>query len=326
MMNWLKSSFAAIALLVGAGTANAQYTVPESGWYWNPVLSGSGINMEFQDSAMFLSYYSYRANGEAVFYTVQGNYDPLTRRVQGTLYTYTGGQCIGCPYVSPTPVAVGAATIQFTSLGNAAITFATSTGTAQFNVQRFIFTLSYYPTVSDQKKGLWAFTTFPPGNLPWGDAVTLTTVAVGANGIPLVLGTYYPFNSEVVGSPLSLPGINYGLVIDYSPTSYALYFGEWTLGHFTGYYEIHSKLVPPTFSGVLAVGSRIAGPATISQILNGPARGPVLDEKAVREREFLWSSKKALALSGSDRKRLLKEVRDLEAQLEWRATMRGPAK
>lgn len=201
MSSWLKCCFAGLLLVLGMGVARAQYTVPESGWYWNPVINGTGVNMEFQDTSMMLSYYAYTSTGQAAFFTVQGVYDVVNRRVVGDLYTFQGGQCIGCPYVAPTAIKIGTATIQFSSLSTATITFATAQGTASFAVQRFVFTLSYYPTRSDEKKGLWAFTSFPSNTLPYGDALAITSTADGAGGVKLGVGSYYPSNRAVQVSP-----------------------------------------------------------------------------------------------------------------------------
>jgi len=315
---WLKHLCVASLLIFVSGLARAQYTVPESGWYWNPVVGGTGVNMEFQDTSMVLAYYAYSSNGQSAFFTVQGTYDVINRRVVGDLYTFQGGQCIGCPYVAPTAVKIGTATIQFSSLSTATITFATAQGTASFAVQRYVFTLSYYPTRSDEKKGLWAFTAFPSNTLPYGDALAISGTVDGTGGVKLGVGTYYPSNRPVVGQPVvpAVGGVNYLMLIDFSSTSYVLYSGEWSLGHFLGRYEIYPKTGSPTFAGVLALGSKIAGPSTLNQII-GASSLTQSENHELREKSFLTSSKQVAEFSSSDREILLEQVRRMEIDLMW---------
>lgn len=316
---WLKYYCVVLLLMLGMGVARAQYTVPESGWYWNPVIGGTGVNMEFQDTSMTLAYYAYSSTGQSAFFTVQGTYDVVNRRVVGDLYTFQGGQCIGCPYVAPTAIKIGTATIQFSSLSTATITFATAQGTASFAVQRFVFTLSYYPTRSDEKKGLWAFTSFPSNTLPYGDALVISGTADGSGGVKLGVGTYYPSNRAVVGQPVvpAMGVINYLMLIDLSSTSYALYSGEWSLGHFLGRYEIYPKTGSPTFTGIVAMGSKLAGPSTLNQIIGATSLAHAASDGS-REKSYLTSSKQAaIGLSAAERESLLEQVRQMEASLMW---------
>lgn len=83
-----------------------QVTYPEPGHWYNPDQSGTGFNLEFQNGIMAGYYYGYDAEGKPEWYLVT---NPLVRsETSGVMWElevepqrFTGGNCMGCPYQSP---------------------------------------------------------------------------------------------------------------------------------------------------------------------------------------------------------------------------------
>ena len=253
-------------LSLTAGRSYAQYLTPDSGWYWNPSFSGSGYNIEFQDDQMYLSFFSYAASGSPTFYTITGRFNTTTGRVAGDLITFSGGQCIGCPYIFPQIITVGPAVVQFQNKSNAIITLPRAGGSVAIPVERFVF--AYGPLQADQKLGAWVTSIiFLAG--PESDVIRIRRTQTNPDQSVIAVGDIYPTGRTVIGAADSIPGTstNYSYLIDFSATSNALYIGEFTLSGFNGFYYIYPKGGQPNGPGVLAYGTRVAGPNTANQIL-----------------------------------------------------------
>lgn len=95
-----------LALLVLAVAQPARAFTPESGTWWNPAEPGSGFLIEIQDNFLFFAGYLYRPDGQPMWYTSQGTLNGNARFV-GVLSSFSGGQCLGCPW-RPATAAVGA--------------------------------------------------------------------------------------------------------------------------------------------------------------------------------------------------------------------------
>ncbi|HVN69393.1 MAG TPA: hypothetical protein VMU38_07090, partial [Candidatus Binatia bacterium] len=93
---------------------------PVAGVWWNSNESGSGFEFDYQNGTLIVAVYSYLANGASQWYLAAG---PITNNVfTATLDKYTGGQCISCAYVSPSPAGSdGSITITFTSATTATV-------------------------------------------------------------------------------------------------------------------------------------------------------------------------------------------------------------
>src|SRR5690348_14312139 len=110
--------FAIGASLLALSTAQAQYTGPINhvstnmpveqpfrGIYFDPAKPGTGIMVDFGGSTniMFISYYSYAADGSQKYYLIQGNYAPTAEKARAqtgvignlanaVIYTTNGGE------------------------------------------------------------------------------------------------------------------------------------------------------------------------------------------------------------------------------------------
>lgn len=96
---------------VGCDTL-AHAPFPETGSWYNPAQSGSGLNFEIQNGVLAGYYYGYDVNGLPEWQLITG---PLVRSeqqgVQWELETqlqhFQDGNCIGCEYVPPTDPTIG---------------------------------------------------------------------------------------------------------------------------------------------------------------------------------------------------------------------------
>lgn len=110
--SWSTSLAASSVPCVGCDTLT-QAPYPETGSWYNPDQSGSGLNLEIQNGVLAGYYYGYDANGLPEWYLING---PLVRSEQAglqweletNLQLFQDGNCIGCDYMPPTGPAVGA--------------------------------------------------------------------------------------------------------------------------------------------------------------------------------------------------------------------------
>ncbi|MGQ0801718.1 MAG: hypothetical protein ACT4NL_16590 [Pseudomarimonas sp.] len=104
------------ATLLALGMSSAAAYTPESGVWWNPSESGTGLQIEIQDNFMALSGYVFNEDGTPVWVTAQGllqaggtRFVSSENRNDGSwLNTFSGGQCIGCPYLGAPVANLGA--------------------------------------------------------------------------------------------------------------------------------------------------------------------------------------------------------------------------
>jgi len=87
---------------------------PETGAWYNPDQSGTGINLEIQNGFLVGYYYGYTAEGLPEWQIITG---PLVRseqeglqwELETTLQYFQGGNCIGCEYQPPSEPSEGPA-------------------------------------------------------------------------------------------------------------------------------------------------------------------------------------------------------------------------
>ncbi len=136
---------ALFALLVAALPARA-YT-PESGVWWNPNESGTGLIMEIQDNFVAISLFVGTPTGTPTWYTSTGF---LTGNAlyQGTLDYFPGAQCLGCPFrpVTPQLGIGGAIRVVFNATDPARATL--TIGGRTTNIERFRF---YFKRPEDEQ-------------------------------------------------------------------------------------------------------------------------------------------------------------------------------
>jgi len=110
-----RARLAISATLLALGISPAAAFTPESGIWWNPAESGTGLQIEIQDNFMALSGYVFNDDGTPVWVTAQGllqaggtRFVSSDNRNDGSwLNTFSGGQCIGCPYAGPPTAQLG---------------------------------------------------------------------------------------------------------------------------------------------------------------------------------------------------------------------------
>ena len=127
------------ALIALAAVAPVRAFTPENGFYWNPSEPGTGYNIEIQDNFFALTAYVFASDGRPQWYTATGLMTG-NARFTGNLDGFTNGQCIGCPFRTPTPQlrAGGPIALEFTSETRANLTL----GTRTFVIERFDFYLT----------------------------------------------------------------------------------------------------------------------------------------------------------------------------------------
>ena len=308
----------AAALLVSlflCGTARAQYIVPESGWYWNPSFSGSGYNLELQDSTMFLSFFGYNQARQSTFYTISGTYSVATRTVVGDLFSFSNGQCVGCPYNPPTVTAIGTGVVQFTSQSSAIITLPGSNGPVSTPIQRFVF--GFDPNLAGRDIGAWFTTIVFSSGLPDSDVVRIRSTSTDSQG-RISRGDLYPAGQAIVGFPGTIQGTgyNYGWLISFSATTDAFYAAEFTLNGFRGEYFIVPRGSSISGRGTLTFGARVAGPNTANQVLTlSSANTAEIEAKAAERMAKAKSSEPYSKATLDDLNAMLNRLRVERAKL-----------
>lgn len=94
--------FAVLPLLFALAAPAAAFT-PETGFYLNATQGGTGLAIEIQDDFVFLAGYVYDTQGRATWVTAQGRLTGNNLFQGATLDTFSGGQCIGCPFTPAIP-------------------------------------------------------------------------------------------------------------------------------------------------------------------------------------------------------------------------------
>jgi hypothetical protein len=108
---------------------------PASGWWWNPDEPGRGYSMEFRDGRVFFAFYTYAADGSAIWYVSTGWMTTPTS-YSGPLQEYRGGQGLsGGASEASYAGSTGTVTLDFTSATEGRITLpdGTSTGVSRFD-------------------------------------------------------------------------------------------------------------------------------------------------------------------------------------------------
>jgi hypothetical protein len=123
-MNKLTTALLALSLLA-AGSAGAQSTWPEDGWWWDPNASGRGYLIERQADTMFIASFHYTPEGAPEWLVAAGAYSAVEAEqtigeFSGEVYYHENGQCIGCAYTEPlaSPSSQGLLEITFTDNRN----------------------------------------------------------------------------------------------------------------------------------------------------------------------------------------------------------------
>ena len=134
------TAIAALLLAAAFASAPARAYTPESGIWWNPNESGTGVVIEIQDNLMVVAAYVGDTQGRPTWYTatafLTGNASFL-----GTLDLTVGSQCMGCPYTgvpSVQPGVGGSLKIDFNGTDNTKARLIWPNGRA-VDIERFEF-------------------------------------------------------------------------------------------------------------------------------------------------------------------------------------------
>lgn len=93
-----------VALAAASALVPARAFTPESGVWWNPGESGTGLQIEIQDNLVTVFVYAYDEDGFPMWYTSAGFLDDSATVYQGSLEEFFGGPCVGCPWINNTHV------------------------------------------------------------------------------------------------------------------------------------------------------------------------------------------------------------------------------
>ncbi len=105
-MRRIKGLLSLCLVTLFAASAAQAYT-PESGIWWNPSESGTGVVIEVQDNFMVVAAFVGDAQGRATWYTA-GAFLTGNARFDGSLDLTVGSQCPGCAYPGFPTVQAGA--------------------------------------------------------------------------------------------------------------------------------------------------------------------------------------------------------------------------
>ena len=148
-----RNNSATLSITAGAGDG----TSPNSGWWWDPNLAGTGFFIEHggkSGSGMFIGAFLYDIGGSATWLVSTG---PLVGNTYtGNWLRVTNGQTLTGAYQAPKPpVNVGSLTIAFKDNSHAVLTRPNGT---QINIQRFSFsnpTIPAPPQPGTSQVGWW---------------------------------------------------------------------------------------------------------------------------------------------------------------------------
>ena len=133
-----------IALVVLFSASALAATTPQTGWWWDPALNGTGWVIEYSPSQnqIFMAQFLYDSSGNATWLVSTGAYDLATSKYSGTWLKATGGQQLVGAYQQNGLTTVGTFSVQFQSATTATMT---RTDGSQISLQRFSFTASTTP-------------------------------------------------------------------------------------------------------------------------------------------------------------------------------------
>ena len=288
-----------IALLLSCvwGFAAAQTAPPVDGIYWDPHQSGRGYAVETQDDLMFIAIYNYDTDGSPTFYSVQGTWNPLTRRVDGArLLQVTSGPWIGGAY-SPIGglVDLGAVTVEFPTFTTARFTFNGQTS----NLQRFLF--RYGPNADSMMAGTW-FAAFGGFGAYFGEVIGVTGACTIAECDPIpeaFVGARIDGGTQriLVGGRQDDGRVFF--LLDSSTDYYEIFVYELRVNEWVGFAATFLKTDDIPDTGLLMFGHRLTGPSLFNNSAASPAMAigsidamkadatahaarPVIEGKAIR--------------------------------------------
>jgi hypothetical protein len=274
MTNALRALLACLALVA----THASAIIPENGWWWASNEGGRGFNIEVQNNLLFFAAFAYDGNGAPTWITAGG---PMTsdRDFTGALTRYSSGQCFGCAYVAPTPIAAGTLTLRFTSSQTAVLTI---NGTS-ISVKRFDF-WELNEVAPDAMMGEWSSVIGAGGDIFDGERIVYRSKATDSSGTYLAgfrLGTSGTNAAVVLYS--SSTG-RWTALLDSSTGFYRLFdFSQTGFNRIEGSFWVYAKGSSPTGSGLFFQAFRTASAAFVANG-TGPASTKALPDAGLLAR------------------------------------------
>lgn len=174
-------------IFCSACNTTPHFSLPKSGFWFNPERPGSGFTLEVQDGLLVGALYAYRPDGNAQWYLFNGRLAELGRSaytlgLSTELERFEGGMCLNCSYSFPNYVlGTGRISIEFTQRNYGSYTI--DGGERQFIVplitgvdapRDFGDLVDYgFPVLSDQ----WTFVFDNPTiGGPWGTVSVVLSI------------------------------------------------------------------------------------------------------------------------------------------------------
>jgi len=201
----------ALMFLLACGTAQA---ANYSDLWWNPLESGWGLTIADHETNLFGVWYTYRADGKPVWYSIPGGTFSSDRRTfSGDIYQTRGPSYANAAFDPSLVVAtrVGSAVIDFAPAGqpagSALFTYNVNGVTKSSRIERQSFG-NAAPRWGSDFTDLW----FNPAQSGWG-------VALAQHGNN-VFGVWYAYDTD--GQPLwfALPGVQFSSATSFSAKLY----------------------------------------------------------------------------------------------------------
>ena len=189
-------------LILGLACAAAQAANYSDLW-WNPAESGWGVTLADHETNLFGVWYTYRADGKPVWYTIPGGTFSSDRRTfSGDVYMTRGPSYATAAFdaAQVTPTKVGTATFDFAPsgqpAGSALFSYSINGVTKSSHIERQSFG-NAAPQWGTDFTDLW----FNPAQSGWG-----VSLAQHGNN---VFGVWYAYDTD--GQPLwfALPGVQF---------------------------------------------------------------------------------------------------------------------
>jgi hypothetical protein len=168
----LLASLLAVFLTMAVTAANA--VTPSLGLWWNPDEPGRGYVFDRQGGTMVVTIYAYDAGGDSTWYLGAGAFDSSETAFQADFNSFSGGQCLGCAFRTPSGTEFGTISIDFSDAEHAILTYPGGST----SIEHFIYG---YGSQEDKLMGYWVFTAVIPDGNDYG---------------PQVLGEYLLFDSH----------------------------------------------------------------------------------------------------------------------------------
>lgn len=252
----------ATVALICLFSTSAQAFYPVDGWWWNPEQPGTGLNIEMQDDVMNVAGYLYAPDGRSLWYLAAGPFDAERNRFTGRMDGYRGGQCLGCPFTSPTlqAGAGGQIRIDFDSAISATVTWAGGS----FRLERYYWA---FDDIFDVLLGEWHITENVAGVF-FGEQLVMDNRGI-VDGRMAVQGRRLGSNNRPALAIFEPPLL--ALLVDSAPSFFSFYLFDMTKDRMEGRSWTYRKDEELSGGGAPFIAHRVSSRAFV-QTGSGPTR------------------------------------------------------